>query len=56
MSADVEKVARYLEKAACDVGYVVVFEECDYGFPADFASAAETRWGSRVRFVKGYEP
>lgn len=56
VTADVEKVASYLEKAACAAGYVVVFEECDYGFPADFVAAAEARCGCRVRFVRGYEP
>lgn len=55
VEADVEKIAGYLEKAACEVGYVIVFEECDYGFPPDFAAEAEARSGCRVRFVRGYE-
>lgn len=55
VGADVEKVAGYLAKSACEAGYVIVFEECDYGFPVDFAAEVEARTGCRVRFVRGYE-
>lgn len=52
--ADVEKIGRYLSTEACRTGYVVVFEECDYGFGPEFAVKAEADTGCRVRFVRGY--
>jgi hypothetical protein len=55
VGADVEKISGYLERAVCEAGYVIVFEECDYGFPPEFAAAAEARHDCRVRFVRGYE-
>lgn len=51
---DVEKIARYLEGGACRSGYVIVFEECAWGFPSTFALDAELDSGCRVRFVRGY--
>jgi hypothetical protein len=51
---DVEKIARYLGGGVCQSGYVIVFEECDWGFPPTFVAEAETNHGCRVRFVRGY--
>ena len=55
VKADVEKIGRYLEHGACRSGYVIAFEECDYGFGRDFAAKAEAESGCQVRFVRGYE-
>ena len=52
VAGDIEKVGRYLESGACRRGYVVVFEECPYGF----APEVEAENGCRVRFIRGYEP
>jgi hypothetical protein len=51
---DVGKIGRYLAAGACQVGYVIVFEECDCGFPPTFVSDAEASQGCRVRFIRGY--
>jgi hypothetical protein len=51
---DVEKVGRYLASGVCRTGYVVVFEECDWGFGPTFAEEAEASSGCRVRFIRGY--
>ena len=51
---DVAKINLHLETGACRVGYVIVFEECDWGFDEDFAATAETTAGCRVRFIKRY--
>jgi hypothetical protein len=51
---DVEKVGRYLTVGACRTGYVVVFEECPFGFSRTFVSDAEANAGCRVRFIRGY--
>jgi hypothetical protein len=53
---DVDKINLHLEGRACRVGYVVVFEECDWGFAPTFASESEARHGCRVRFIRGYAP
>jgi len=52
VKADVEKIGRYLEHEACRSGYVIAFEECDYGFGRDFAAKAEAESGCQVRFVR----
>lgn len=54
VAADVEKINRHLEAGACRLGYVCVFEECDYGFEAEFAARAESSTGCRVRFIRGW--
>jgi hypothetical protein len=51
---DVGKISRYLAGQACRVGYVVVFEEADAGFPPTFVSDAEAKHGCRVRLIRGY--
>lgn len=51
---DVAKIARYLAGDVCRSGYVIVFEECDWGFPPTFVADAEANHGSRVRFVRAY--
>jgi hypothetical protein len=52
---DVEKTAaRYLDTHACRLGYVIVFEECDWRFPPTFALDAEREHGCQVRFIRGY--
>lgn len=51
---DVEKINRHLNVGACRLGYVIVFEECDWGFEKDFAAQAEAEHGCRVRFIRGY--
>ncbi len=56
VAADVEKIARHLEARACRLGYVIVFEECDYGFESEFAAQAEAKHGCRVRFIRGWSP
>ncbi len=52
---DVQKIARHLESGACRLGYVIVFEECDWEFGEAFATDAEANHGCRVRFIRGYE-
>jgi len=54
VEADVAKVARHLETGACRLGYVIVFEECDWGFADAFAADAEASSRCRVRFIRGY--
>jgi hypothetical protein len=54
VAGDVEKIARHLEAGACRLGYVIVFEECDYGFEREFAAQAEANCGCRVRFIRGW--
>jgi hypothetical protein len=50
---DVEKIGVNLSTGACRLGYVVVFEECDWGFEETFAADAETQHhGCRVRFIR----
>jgi hypothetical protein len=52
---DAEKIGVNLASGACRVGYVVVFEECDWGFEETFALDAETQHhGCRVRFIRSY--
>jgi hypothetical protein len=51
---DVEKIARYLRGDVTRAGYVIVFEECDWGFSPTFASDVEASHRCRVRFVRGY--
>ena len=52
---DVEKIGRYVERGACAVGYVIVFEECDWGFPPSFVEDALRDNACRVRFIRDYE-
>jgi hypothetical protein len=50
---DVEKVGVNLASGACRLGYVIVFEECDWGFEESFAADAEAQHdGCRVRFIR----
>lgn len=51
---DVDKIGRHLASAACRVGYVIVFEECDWRFPSTFALEAEMSHGCKVRFIRSY--
>lgn len=51
---DVEKIGRYLERGACALGYMIVFEDCDWGFAQSFADEALTNSGCRVRFIRSY--
>jgi hypothetical protein len=51
---DIEKIERYLASGVSRTGYVVVFEECDWEFPATFVSDAKTNHGCKVRFIRGY--
>jgi hypothetical protein len=53
---DVEKIGRHLAGGACRVGYVIVFEECDWKFAGEFAADAEAANGCRVRFIRSYRP
>jgi hypothetical protein len=54
VQGDIAKVGLHLSAGACRVGYVIVFEECDYGFEEAFASDAEANHhGCRVRFIRG---
>lgn len=54
VEADVEKIGRHLATGACRLGYVIVFEECDWGFEEKFAAEAEARNGARLRFIRSY--
>jgi hypothetical protein len=56
VAADVEKIDRHLADHACRLGYVIVFEECDYGFASEFAAQAATKRGCRVRFIRAWTP
>jgi hypothetical protein len=53
---DVQKIGRYLAGGVCRVGYVIVFEECDWEFSDTFISDAEVTHGCRVRFIRGSTP
>ena len=52
---DAAKVGRYVQGGVCRSGYVIVFEECDSGFAADFAAATEADTGVRVRYVRDWQ-
>jgi hypothetical protein len=55
VSDDVEKVGLHLEVGACRVGYVIIFEEGDYGFEQAFKADAEANHqGCRVRFIRSW--
>jgi len=54
VDGDVEKVGLHLSTGACRLGYVIVFEECDWGFEESYAADAEVKNGCRVRFIRGY--
>jgi hypothetical protein len=57
VATDVEKIGLHLETGACRVGYVIVFEECDWGFEERFVSDAEANHhGCRVRFIRAVDP
>jgi hypothetical protein len=51
---DVEKMGGYLASGVCRAGYVVVFEECNWGFTPDFISEAQAQHGCRIRLIRGY--
>lgn len=53
VEADVDKVIRYLATGVCRFGYVIVVEECDWGFPRSFVADA-AKYGCRVRFIQNY--
>jgi len=52
---DVAKIDRHLQAGACRLGYVIVFEECAFGFTDGFVARTEAMHGCRVRFIRGYE-
>lgn len=55
VAADIEKVSRYVKYGLCHLGYVVVVEECDYGFEESFVGRAEQAHpGVLVRIVRGW--
>jgi hypothetical protein len=54
VQADVDKIGAYLARDACATGYVIVFEECDWGFEPEFAHSAESTNRCKVRFIRGY--
>jgi hypothetical protein len=51
---DVKKVSRNLSSGACRLGYVIVFEECDWGFDESYAAVVEANSGCRVRFIRSF--
>jgi hypothetical protein len=53
VQGDVDKIVRYLRDKVCALGYVIVFEECDWEFPDTFEPNAQAR-GCRVRFIRSY--
>lgn len=45
---------RYVSTGACRAGYVIVFEECDWGFPQGFEEQMATEYpGCHVRRLRG---
>ena len=54
VAADVKKIAAHLQAGACASGYVIVFEECDYGFEERYATQVESESGCRVRFIRSW--
>ena len=48
VDGDVDKVAEYLASGLATRGFVVVIEECDHGFPANYAADARDRTGVEV--------
>jgi hypothetical protein len=55
VAQDAEKIGRRLDLGVCRLGYVVVFEECDWEFDEVFADDTESNHGCRVRFIRAYE-
>jgi len=54
VEADVAKLDLHLSTGACRLGYVIVFEECDWGFEETFAADAEAQHGCRVRLIRSH--
>jgi hypothetical protein len=55
VAADADKLVSCLDANICDRGYVVCFEQCDYGFPSAFSDDAEARHpGLRVRVLRAW--
>lgn len=52
VQADVEKVGEYLRTGLSHRGYVIVVEECDHRFPANFEAVAAERFGVNVRLLR----
>lgn len=55
VEADIRKIARYMKSGVCRLGYAIVFEEAESGFPPGFAAEVEAETGCRLRFIRGYE-
>ena len=53
VEVDAEKVGLHLSAGACRLGYVIIFEECDWGFEKSYAAEVEATHGCRVRFIRG---
>jgi hypothetical protein len=54
VEADMEKIAGYMKSGLCRLGYAIVFEEAESGFPPELAAEVEAETGCRLRFVRGY--
>jgi hypothetical protein len=55
VASDVEKVARYVEHGLCHRAYVIVFEECDFGFARDYQASVAASWpGVEIIILKGW--
>jgi hypothetical protein len=54
VEADVEKIALHVETGACRFGYVIVFEECDWGFEQTLPSQPRKRTAAAFA-SRGYE-
>jgi hypothetical protein len=53
--ADVDKVAGYVDGGAFRLAYVIVFEECDFGFQEGFEGDLEAAHpGCRVRILRAW--
>lgn len=53
---DIEKVAAYLKNGLARVGYVIVVEETDHGFPAEYDEPSVGENDVRVRVLRRYRP
>jgi hypothetical protein len=55
VATDVQKISHHLATGACRVGYVIVYEECDWGFEETFEADVGADHRCRVRFIRGYD-
>lgn len=56
VDADVGKVGEYLSTGLASRGYVLVVEECDHDFAADYVANARSRAGVEVLLLQRWRP